>query len=320
MRKTPLIVPVALGVAAGSGLGQTYTADQFAIGDLVGSRFRLMELEVSTLCEHWNGGACTTTESEFATSFRLLAYADVVDGEPTNAVALPGPETPGPGEFGGTPVIMSDADGFINFGNHPGRGCEREHFIGGITEVPGVFTVGDSGPDPRAGAWEGCWDDGEAWAGTVTRTITIQGFELLEGHPTLGDVQALRIDAADARTKDSLTTTRRAPETWDISLWIVEGYGLARIVSHEFEEGYFDWHDDGASPAYDVDTVTSQWFVRLCLADLAEPFGTVNFSDVLAFLTAFGGQDLAVDVAPPFGVLDFSDVLVFLTAFGDGCQ
>ncbi len=54
-------------------------------------------------------------------------------------------------------------------------------------------------------------------------------------------------------------------------------------------------------------------------ADLAEPLGTLDFSDVLAFLTAFAGSDPAADLADPAGVFDFSDVLAFLTAFSAGC-
>ncbi|MEZ6242529.1 MAG: GC-type dockerin domain-anchored protein [Phycisphaerales bacterium] len=54
-------------------------------------------------------------------------------------------------------------------------------------------------------------------------------------------------------------------------------------------------------------------------ADLAEPFGTLDFSDVVAFLTAFGTMDPAADLAAPMGVFDFSDVVSFLTAFGSGC-
>ncbi len=54
-------------------------------------------------------------------------------------------------------------------------------------------------------------------------------------------------------------------------------------------------------------------------ADLAEPFGALDFSDVLAFLTAFGAADPLADLAPPTGVFDFSDVLAFLTGFGAGC-
>ena len=55
------------------------------------------------------------------------------------------------------------------------------------------------------------------------------------------------------------------------------------------------------------------------VADLAEPFGTLDFTDVLAFLTAFATMDADADLAPPFGVFDFTDVLAFLAAFGAGC-
>ena len=54
-------------------------------------------------------------------------------------------------------------------------------------------------------------------------------------------------------------------------------------------------------------------------ADIAEPFGTLDFSDVVAFLTAFGAMDAAADLAEPTGVFDFSDVVAFLGAFGAGC-
>ncbi|MEZ6243315.1 MAG: family 16 glycosylhydrolase [Phycisphaerales bacterium] len=55
------------------------------------------------------------------------------------------------------------------------------------------------------------------------------------------------------------------------------------------------------------------------IADVAPPFGTLDFSDVIAFLTAFGATEASADLAPPLGVLDFSDVIAFLTAFGGGC-
>ena len=54
-------------------------------------------------------------------------------------------------------------------------------------------------------------------------------------------------------------------------------------------------------------------------ADLAEPYGALDFSDVIAFLAAFGADDASADLAEPFGTLDFSDVLAFLAAFGAGC-
>ncbi len=54
-------------------------------------------------------------------------------------------------------------------------------------------------------------------------------------------------------------------------------------------------------------------------ADLAEPFGTLDFSDVIAFLSAFGAMGAPADLAEPFGAWDFSDVTAFLGLFGGGC-
>lgn len=55
------------------------------------------------------------------------------------------------------------------------------------------------------------------------------------------------------------------------------------------------------------------------LADLAEPFGELNFFDVSAFLSAFSAQDSAADLAEPQGVFNFFDVSAFLSLYGSGC-
>mgnify|MGYP003571152844 CR=1 FL=1 len=55
------------------------------------------------------------------------------------------------------------------------------------------------------------------------------------------------------------------------------------------------------------------------VADLAEPFGVLDFTDVVAFLGAFGAMEPAADLAPPEGVFDFTDIVAFLGAFGAGC-
>ncbi len=54
-------------------------------------------------------------------------------------------------------------------------------------------------------------------------------------------------------------------------------------------------------------------------ADLAEPFGSLDFSDVTAFLVAFSTMGAEADLAAPFGQWDFSDVTSFLVLFGGGC-
>lgn len=56
-----------------------------------------------------------------------------------------------------------------------------------------------------------------------------------------------------------------------------------------------------------------------CPADLAAPFGSLDFSDVAAFVSAFASGEPTGDPAMPLGVHDFSDVVEFLAAFGAGC-
>ncbi|MFG0300317.1 MAG: GC-type dockerin domain-anchored protein [Phycisphaerales bacterium JB047] len=53
-------------------------------------------------------------------------------------------------------------------------------------------------------------------------------------------------------------------------------------------------------------------------ADIAEPYGELNFFDVSAFLVAFNAGDLSVDFNND-EVLNFFDVSAFLKAFGTGC-
>ena len=55
------------------------------------------------------------------------------------------------------------------------------------------------------------------------------------------------------------------------------------------------------------------------VADLAEPFGVLDFSDVVAFLGAFDQMESGADLAEPIGTFDFSDVVAFLGAFAAGC-
>ncbi len=91
--------------------------------------------------------------------------------------------------------------------------------------------------------------------------------------------------------------------------------GVDRDSDMHFDRDEIDACADPADPA-------STPFNSTCTcgdADLAEPLGVLDFSDVLAFLTAFGAMDPAADLAAPTGVFDFSDVLAFLSAFGAGC-
>tara|TARA_R110000782_G_scaffold45706_3_gene101279 strand:+ start:2781 stop:4469 length:1689 start_codon:yes stop_codon:yes gene_type:complete len=56
-----------------------------------------------------------------------------------------------------------------------------------------------------------------------------------------------------------------------------------------------------------------------CPADLAAPFGTLNFFDLSAYLALFGQQDADADLAAPFGVFNFFDLSAYIAAYNAGC-
>jgi hypothetical protein len=47
--------------------------------------------------------------------------------------------------------------------------------------------------------------------------------------------------------------------------------------------------------------------------------GQVNFFDLSQFLAAYNAQNSTADIAPPFGVVDFFDVSLYLIRYGEGC-
>lgn len=56
-----------------------------------------------------------------------------------------------------------------------------------------------------------------------------------------------------------------------------------------------------------------------CLADLAAPFGSLNFFDVAAYIGLFNAGDPAADLAAPFGLVNFFDISEFIAQFNAGC-
>ncbi|USN98193.1 MAG: hypothetical protein H6810_08375 [Phycisphaeraceae bacterium] len=54
-------------------------------------------------------------------------------------------------------------------------------------------------------------------------------------------------------------------------------------------------------------------------ADIAEPYGVLDLSDISGFISAFLAHDPAADIAPPQGVFDLADLSAFIQAFLAGC-
>ncbi|MFI4896740.1 MAG: GC-type dockerin domain-anchored protein [Phycisphaerales bacterium JB059] len=85
-------------------------------------------------------------------------------------------------------------------------------------------------------------------------------------------------------------------------------------------DGRLDFHS--GLPGANIRSVLSAMQVvrvEACVADLAEPVGVLDFSDVVAFLGAFAAGAPEADLAEPVGAFDFSDVVAFLGAFAAGC-
>ncbi|MFI4897982.1 MAG: GC-type dockerin domain-anchored protein [Phycisphaerales bacterium JB059] len=68
-----------------------------------------------------------------------------------------------------------------------------------------------------------------------------------------------------------------------------------------------------------LDEWASAPVIGCSVVDLSQPFGVLNFTDVLAFLSDFVDAAPGADLAEPIGVHDYSDILTFLGLFGAGC-
>lgn len=56
-----------------------------------------------------------------------------------------------------------------------------------------------------------------------------------------------------------------------------------------------------------------------CPADLAPPFGSLNFFDIAEFIARYTAQDPDADLAAPYGVFNFFDVAAYIALYNGGC-
>ncbi|RMH25312.1 MAG: hypothetical protein D6692_11385 [Planctomycetota bacterium] len=57
-----------------------------------------------------------------------------------------------------------------------------------------------------------------------------------------------------------------------------------------------------------------------CAADLAEPFGVLNFFDIAAYINAYIDGDPSADLTEPFGVFNFLDISAYINLYNAGCM
>lgn len=56
-----------------------------------------------------------------------------------------------------------------------------------------------------------------------------------------------------------------------------------------------------------------------CPADLAAPFGVLNFFDIVEFINLYTLMDPAADLAAPFGAFNFFDIAAYIALYNAGC-
>lgn len=119
------------------------------------------------------------------------------------------------------------------------------------------------------------------------------------------------------QTVNSVTFSSAATEVW---------YRVTFEVLPGDNNGVFDRFQNQWGRSSDVvpgldETVFGVTFISSngCSADLAEPFGVLNFFDLLVYIDLFNASDLQADLTSPFSVINFFDLLAYLSAFNAGC-
>jgi len=152
-------------------------------------------------------------------------------------------------------------------------------------------------------------------------------------NPRTGHVEAIEWESMDHgnRDDDAADEDPDVEDEWEYEY----NTGADTVEQRHYEDGVLQGDGAGAAapptrpfdfgdllpvnPSNDDPSAESVGGSPCNAADLAGPFGELNFSDVVAFLSAFSLCDPDADLADPFGVCNFSDVLAFLTLFSAGC-
>lgn len=95
-------------------------------------------------------------------------------------------------------------------------------------------------------------------------------------------------------------------------------YGNANVSPHLPIANLRDTFPFTGSQRIGTITITLVSDASCSHADLAEPFNTLDFFDVSAFISAFNAQDESADFTND-GIFDFFDVSAFINAFSAGC-
>jgi autotransporter-associated beta strand protein len=168
--------------------------------------------------------------------------------------------------------------------------------------------------------------------GSITR-LAGGGLELDNSALTLasGDTLSVLLDQDDAGTTAVITGAGSADLAGTLHLEFADGFTPATgdrfpiiggttpndiSVSGTFDTATLP--DLGANVLRLNETPTGIDAVVTCTADLAQPYGVLDLSDINSFVSGFVSSDLAVDLDGN-GILDLSDIGLFIAVAVDGC-
>lgn len=77
--------------------------------------------------------------------------------------------------------------------------------------------------------------------------------------------------------------------------------------------------NSGVGPVPFIDIGPYETPANCSLADIAPPFGVINFFDISAFIDLYNDGDPFADLAAPFGILNFFDVVEYINQYTMGC-
>lgn len=112
------------------------------------------------------------------------------------------------------------------------------------------------------------------------------------------------------------TTEFTSPGAFGFTPWIDLDRGLFGIVMVEGALAQLNDDINGIKRSLEarVDECAG-----LCRADLAEPLGSLNFFDIVAYLNLYNTGMPDADLAQPFGRINFFDIAAYVAAYNAGC-
>ncbi len=319
--KTMLYVAYNDGLIRSSDLGQTWTNPSFLGGGLgflprVGPNGELYVLYWDgnfniNLRRSFNNGA--TTQGPFTVANRMDSWAFETDRVPGDFRVVPLAHLAVDPNDGTLYVVYFDTTNIVGGNRNLDLYFTKSTDQGASWTVPVTINQNETSPPSDSFfPWIECDKNGRLHM--VFHDTRDAGPQSDFTSPGLMDAYYSTSDDGGA----TWTDTRLSTSTFSSG---DDGFGDGFMGDYHGMAvgGNFVYPSYVSTQNFNADVFTNVIETTTCPADLADPFGTLDFSDVSAFLVAFATLDPAADFAPPFGSFDFSDVGAFLTAFGAGC-